>query len=75
MEPTSEQIKQWHNDPKNWKWHLFYYNKEDSRLFVDKPNPNLGSTINFAHPKAYLFLVGMLVFFGSIVLTITLAEK
>lgn len=75
MEPSNEQIKQWHNDPNNWKWRLFYYNKEDSRLLVDKPNPNLGSTINFAHPKAYLFFAGMICFFGFIVFTIVLSKK
>lgn len=75
MEPSNEQIKQWRSDPKNWKWRLFYYNKADSRLLVDKRNPNLGSTINFAHPKSYFFFVGMIVFFGIVVFTIVLAKK
>lgn len=75
MEPSSEQIKQWNNDPKNWKWRMFYYNKEDSRLMVDKRNPNLGSTLNFANPKAYLFFVGMICFFGLVVFAIVLAKK
>lgn len=75
MQPTREQIELWHNDPRNWKWHLFYYNKQDSRLIVDKPNPNYGSTFNFAHPKSYLFFVGMACFFGFIILMITLSKK
>lgn len=75
MEPSSEQIKQWHNDSKNWKWKMFYYNKEDSRLLVDKRNPNLGSTLNFANPKSYLFFVGMICFFGFVIFTIVLAKK
>lgn len=50
---------------------MFYYNKEDSRLIVDKPNPNYGSSINFAHPKSYLFFAGMACFFGFVVFMIT----
>jgi uncharacterized membrane protein len=68
-------LEKWHNDPKNWKWGLFYFNKEDKRLFVDKRNPNLGGTINFAHPKSYLFFIGMICFFGLVVFMITLNNK
>lgn len=75
MEPSREQIKQWHNDPKNWKWGMFYCNKEDVRLFVDKRNPNWGITLNFAHPKTYLFVVGMICFFGLVVSTMLSAKK
>lgn len=75
MEPTNEQINQWHNDSKNWKWNMFYYNKQDSRLLVDKRNPNLGGTINFAHPKAYLFFVVIIAFFGFVVASILLTQK
>ncbi len=75
MEPSQEQIKKWHNDRSNWKWGIFYYNKEDSRLFVDKRNTNLGATFNFANPKSYWFLVGMGCFFGFILYTILLVKK
>lgn len=75
MEPSNEQINQWHNDSKNWKWNMFYFNKQDSRLFVDKQNPNLGATINFAHPKAYLFFVAIIAFFGFVVASIILTQK
>jgi uncharacterized membrane protein len=73
--PTKETIENWSNDPKNWKWGLFYCNKEDKRLFVDKRNPNLGGTINFAHPKSYLFFIGMICFFGFVVFTISFVKK
>jgi uncharacterized membrane protein len=56
---------------KNWKWGLFYYNKEDQRVFVEKPNPNYGITLNFAHPKAYLALFLAVLFFGFIIYMIT----
>ena len=67
MEPNQEQTNKWRLDPNNWKWHMFYFNKEDSRLLVDKPNPNYGVTFNFASPKAYMFLLGMICFFGFII--------
>ena len=34
--PTKETLEKWHKNPKNWKWGMFYFNKEDKRLFVDK---------------------------------------
>jgi uncharacterized membrane protein len=48
-------------DPTNYKWNFFYYNPNDERLIVPKPNPNLGFTLNFAKPKAYFFLLPILV--------------
>ena len=34
--PSKETKDQWHKDPDNWKWGLFYYNKEDKRIFPPK---------------------------------------
>lgn len=34
--PSEETKKQWHQDPNNWIWGLFYYNKEDKRIFPQK---------------------------------------
>lgn len=63
-------------NPKHWKLGgLFYYNKEDERLIIDKPNPNYGTTLNFAHKKAYLFFIGMLCFFGFVIFIITMTKK
>ncbi len=73
--PSKEQLEKWNSNPKYWKWNLFYYNKEDNRLIVDKPNPNYGRTFNFAHPKSYLFFVGMLIFFGFVVFMILTTRK
>lgn len=56
---------------KQWKWGLFYYNKEDLRIVVEKPNPNHGITLNFANPKAYLALFFAVLFFGFIIYMIT----
>lgn len=70
-----ETLKEWNENPKYWKWGLFYFNKEDKRLIVDKQNPNYGSTFNFAHPKSYLFFIGMLCFFLFVISMITISKK
>jgi uncharacterized membrane protein len=43
-------------DPDNYVWGIFYFNKNDHRLFLLKRAPALGVTVNFANPLAYLFL-------------------
>jgi uncharacterized membrane protein len=43
-------------DTANWKAHVFYFNKNDNRLFPPKPN-GMGWTINFSHPLAGVMLV------------------
>lgn len=53
-------------DRKNWIWGMFYFNPNDPRVFVDKPNPNYGITMNFARPKAYGFLLLLSGFFGFV---------
>ena len=75
QKPSLETLEKWHKDPKNWKWRMFYFNKEDKRLFVDKKFTNLGATINFAHPKSYLFLIGMICFFGLVITTILMSKN
>ena len=46
-----------HNNPGNWKWGIFYYNKNDERIFVPKKNPNFGLTVNFANRYSILFFL------------------
>lgn len=72
MQPKKEQLEIWHKDPNNWKLGVFYYNKEDNRFFVNKRLGNLGATINFAHPKAYLFIVGIAAFILLVLFTVNL---
>ncbi|WDF48060.1 DUF5808 domain-containing protein [Chryseobacterium sp. KACC 21268] len=48
---------------KLWKYGIFYYNKEDKRLFPPKRNPALGWTINFANAKSIFAFVVMMCFF------------
>ena len=49
MKPDKETQDKWIQDSNNWKWGLFYYNKEDKRIFPPKKNPALGVTVNFAN--------------------------
>lgn len=73
MDKSQKEIEEAsHKDPKNWKLGgLFYYSKIDKRFSVDKPNPNYGTTLNFAHPKAYLMLLLAFLFFGFVLYMIT----
>lgn len=48
-----------HDDPENWKWGIFYFNKKDHRIMVPKRNPILGWTFNFAHPAGYILLISL----------------
>ena len=51
-----------HENPENWKWGIFYFNKKDHRMVVPKRNPIMGWTFNFAHPAGYIFLALILLF-------------
>lgn len=66
--PSRETLAHWHQDPKNWKWGLFYYNKEDKRIFPPKRNKLLGYTVNFANR------LSIWVFIVLLVLVIMIAE-
>lgn len=54
IEPSEEEKDNWHNNPNNWVWGMFYYNPKDSRLFPPKKMKDWGWTINFANPKSIL---------------------
>ena len=44
-----------------WKGGLFYFNKNDQSIFVEK-RFGVGWTLNFANPKGYLIVLGPLAF-------------
>ena len=55
-------------DKANWGFgYIYYYCKEDPRILVPKANPSgipklrYGATFNFAHPQAYLAVIGLAV--------------
>lgn len=45
------------DNPLNYKWGIFYFNRDDSRLIVPKKLRHLGWTLNFAHKTSYLLLI------------------
>ena len=54
----SKELKdKWHDDPKKWKLEIFYFNKEDKRLFIFKRFRLWGWTWNYANPLTYILLV------------------
>jgi len=59
--PNQEDFDNWHNDPNNWKWGIFYFNKEDKRLFPRKRNRYFGWTINFANPVSILAIIVLVI--------------
>ena len=60
--PDRETLEQWHQDPNNWKWGIFYYNPEDHRILVPKRTKWLGWTTNFGYmPSVIVFWVIMAV--------------
>ena len=63
--PSKETLENWRNDPNNWKYGIFYYNKADNRIFPPKRNIYMGWTINFAKPSSIIaFVVLLLIIFG-----------
>jgi len=55
--PSKEILNQWHKDPNNWKWGVFYFNKKDKRIFPPKRISMTGWTVNFANPWSVLVFV------------------
>lgn len=48
-------------DPKYWKWGIFYFNKNDKRIFPPKRIKQMGWTVNFANPISIFALVALVV--------------
>ena len=73
--PSKETLEKWHKDPNNWKYGIFYFNREDKRLLPPKRQEWMGWTVNFANLKSVLFFIGMMVFFIFITLYIALNKS
>ena len=52
-----EKYSDWHKDPANWILGIFYFNREDKRIFPQKRFKELGWTVNFAHPASIFVFV------------------
>lgn len=51
-----------HNDPKNWKFGVFYFNPKDDRLFLPKRfPPSLSITVNFANNKVHFVIMSLVI--------------
>ncbi|CAA0195070.1 conserved hypothetical protein [Tenacibaculum maritimum] len=59
--PTKELLEQWHKAPNNWKYGIFYFNKDDKRLFPQKRNKYFGWTVNFANSTSIIVLVVLVI--------------
>ena len=59
--PTKELLEQWHKDPNYWKYGIFYFNKDDKRLFPPKRNKYFGWTVNFANSTSIIVLVVLVI--------------
>lgn len=44
------------DDITNYKFGIFYFNRNDPRTIVPKRLRNLGFAVNFAHPISYLLV-------------------
>jgi uncharacterized membrane protein len=64
--PSKETLDKWHKDPNNWKLGLFYYNKEDKRIFPQKRMAWAGWTVNFANPISVAVLAIVLIINGLV---------
>ena len=56
---TKDTLENWRKDPNNWKWGIFYFNKDDKRIFPPKRNKYLGWTVNFANPISIITLIAI----------------
>ena len=64
QKPSEETKRQWHQDPNNWIWGIFYYNKADNRILPPKRIAWMGWTVNFANPiSVSIFLILILLAF------------
>ena len=68
QKPSEETKRQWHQDPNNWIWGIFYYNKADNRILPPKRIAWMGWTVNFANPVSVsIFLILILLVFTVLI--------
>lgn len=58
---TEEQKEAWHKDPANWRFGVFYYNREDPRLLPPKRVKLMGWTINWANHRSIQLMLGIMI--------------
>jgi len=45
----------------NYKWGLFYFNPDDTRVIVPKQIQWMGWTLNFARPATWIIIIAFVV--------------
>jgi len=45
------------DEPTNYKWGIFYFNRKDSRIVVPKRVRGMGWTLNFGNIYTYILLI------------------
>jgi uncharacterized membrane protein len=53
--------EQWRKDPSKWIFGIFYYNRDDKRLFPPKRIAAMGWTVNFANPYSTTAMILLLI--------------
>jgi len=53
------------NDPTNYKWGMFYFNRNDHRILVPKRSKSMGYTLNFAQIYSYVILISFFVLLAA----------
>lgn len=48
------------DDPTNYKWGIFYFNRKDGRVMVPKRSRSMGWTMNFANIYSYLLILAVI---------------
>lgn len=49
------------DEPTNYKWGIFYFNRKDSRIVVPKRVRGMGWTLNFGTIYTYILLIFIIV--------------
>jgi uncharacterized membrane protein len=60
--PNKETLEHWHKDPNNWILGVFYFNKNDKRIFPPKRMKWAGWTVNFGNRASVLVFVAVITF-------------
>lgn len=60
------------DDPLNYKFGIFYFNRNDGRIVVPKRTRTFGYTLNFASWKSYVFIVLII---GSVIFSVIMSKS
>lgn len=73
--PNQDLLDQWHSDPDNWYFGIFYFNRKDKRIFPPKRIKAMGWTVNFANPISVLAIVLILALVYSLTVWLNTTRK